>query len=37
MDAAIIGVEILEHWQRLKVYGISLKKYLGKESMGLLK
>lgn len=36
MDLAIIGVEILEHWQRFKVHGMSLEKYLGKESMELL-
>ena len=37
VDMAIIGVEILEHWQRLKVHGMSLERYLGEGSMELLK
>lgn len=37
VDQAIVRVEILEHWQCLKVHGISFKKYLGKRSMELLK
>ena len=30
-------VEVLEHWQRLKVHGMSLDRYLGEEKMELLK
>ena len=37
VDQAIVGVEILEYWQRLKVHGMSLKRYLGEGSMDLLK
>lgn len=37
VNAAIIGVEILEHWQRLKVHGMSLERYLGEKEMELLK
>lgn len=37
VNAAIIGVEILEHWQRLKVHGMSLERYLGEKKMELLK
>ena len=37
MDVAIIGVEILEHWQRLKVHRMSQERYLGEGSMELLK
>lgn len=37
MDAAIVGVEILEHWQRFKVYGMSLERYLGEGNIELLK
>ena len=33
IDAAIVGVEILEHWQRLKVHGMSLERYLGEGKM----
>ena len=29
VDPAVVGVEILEHWQRLKVHGIPLERYLG--------
>ena len=31
VDAAIVGVEILEHWQRLKVHGMSQKGIWVKE------
>lgn len=37
VDAAIVGVEVLEHWQRLKVHGMSLERYLGGGKMELLK
>ena len=37
VDQAIVGVEILEHWQRLKVHGMSLERYLGEGYMELLK
>ena len=37
VDAAIVGVEILEHWQRLKVHRMSLYRYLDEGKMGLLK
>ena len=30
-------MEILEHWQRLKVHRMSFEKYLGEGSMELLK
>ena len=36
VDAAIVGVEVLEHWQRLKVHGMSLERYLGEGKMELL-
>ena len=29
VDAGVIGVEALERWQRLKVHGMSLARYLG--------
>ena len=32
-----MGVEILEQWQRLKVHGMSLERYLGSGKMELLK
>lgn len=34
---AIIGVEILEYWQCLKVYKMSLDKYLGDGKMELVR
>ncbi len=37
VDSAVVGVEILEHWQRLKVHGMSLERYLGDGKMELLK
>ncbi len=37
VDAAIVRVEILEHWQRLKVHGMSLDRCLGEGKMELLK
>ena len=37
VDEAIVGVEILEHWQHLKVHGMSLDRYLGEGKMELLK
>ena len=35
--SAVVGVEFLEHWQRLKVHGISLERYLGGGKMEVLK
>lgn len=37
VDQAVIGVETLEHWQRLKVHGMSLARYLGPNKMDFLK
>ena len=37
VDPAVVGVEILEHWQRLKVHGMPLERYLGEGKMELLK
>ena len=37
VDPAVVGVEILEHWQLLKVHGMPLERYLGEGKMGLLK
>ena len=28
MNMRVIGVEVLERWQRLKIHGISLVRYL---------
>lgn len=33
----MIGVEILEHWQQVKVYRMSLKKYPEKGKIKVLK
>ena len=37
VDPAVVGVEVLEHWQRLKVHGMPLNRYLGEGKMELLK
>lgn len=37
VDRAVIGAEALEHWQRLKVHGMLLSRYLGEGKMELLK
>lgn len=37
VDPAIVGVEILEHWQQLKVHRMPLERYLGKRKMELLR
>ncbi len=37
MDSAVVGVEVLEHWQRLKVHGMSLERYLGGGKIEVLK
>ena len=29
VDDTVVGVEVLEHWQRLKVHGMPLARYLG--------
>ena len=36
VDAGVIGVEVLERWQRLKVHGMLLARYLGEGKMELL-
>lgn len=36
VDEKITGIEALEHWQKLKVYKISLAQYLEKEKIELL-
>ena len=36
VDEGVIGVEALERWQRLKVHGMSLARYLGKGKMEIL-
>lgn len=37
VNSAIVKVEILEHWQRLKMHGILLEKYLNEGNMELFK
>ena len=37
VDEAVVGVEVLEQWQRLKVHGMLLERYLGLGKMELLK
>ena len=37
VDPTVVEVEVLEHWQRLKVHGMSLERYLGAGKMELLK
>lgn len=37
MDDEAVGVEDMEHWQRLKVYEMSLAKYLGPDKIELFK
>ena len=37
VDDAIVGVEVLEQWQRVKVHGMSLERYLRPSKMELLK
>ena len=37
IDDVVIGIEILEHWHRLKVHRMSLDRYLGPGNMELLK
>lgn len=36
VDSDVIGIEASERWQRLKVYGMSLARYLGKRKMEIL-
>ena len=36
IDEAVIGVKALERWQRLKVHGMPLARYLGEGKMELL-
>ena len=36
IDEKVIGIEALERWQRLKVHGMSLARYLGDGKMELL-
>ncbi len=37
VDPAVVGVEILENWQRVKVHGMPLERYLGERKMELLR
>ena len=37
VDPQVSGVEVPEHWQRLKVHGMPLERYLGEGKMELLK
>ena len=37
IDPAVVGVEILKYWQRLKVYGMSPQRYLNERMMELFK
>lgn len=37
INLAVVGVEVLKHWQRLKVYGMFLEKYLEEEKIELLR
>lgn len=37
VDSAVVGVEILEQWQRLKVHGMPLERYLGPGKLELLR
>ena len=37
VNASVVQIEILENWQCLKVYGMSLERYLGDGKMDLLK
>ena len=36
IDKRVVGVEVFEHWQQLKVYGMSLARYLGEEKIEVL-
>lgn len=36
VDEGVVGLEALERWQRLKVHGMSLARYLGEGKMDLL-
>ena len=36
LDPAVVGIEIPEHWQRLKDHGMPLERYLGEGKMELL-
>jgi len=36
VDQAVIGSEALERWHRLKVHGMSLKRYLGEGKWSFL-
>ena len=36
VDEGVVGVEALERWQRLKVHGMSLARYLGEGKMEVL-
>ncbi len=36
VDVEVIGVEALEHWQRLRIHGMSLARYLEEGKMDLL-
>lgn len=36
-DPTIVGIEILKHWQRLKVYGMFFERYFRESKIELLK
>ena len=36
IDEKVIGIEALEQWQKLKVHGMPLARYLGEGKMELL-
>ena len=37
VDSTVVGIKVLEHWQRLKIFGISLDRYLKKGKIEMLK
>lgn len=37
VDGKVIGIEVLEHWQRLQLHGMSLARYLRDRKMELLR
>lgn len=37
VDPAVVGIEVLKHWQRLKVHGMPLEEILGEGKIELLR
>lgn len=37
VDSVVVGIKVLENWQRLNVYKMPLERYLGEGKMVLLK